>query len=978
MKSRLSGRFLVFVIGALLALPMGVYAQEATLSGTVSDTTGGVLPGVTVVAVHQATGNTFESVTDGTGRYRMPVRIGAYSITAALPGFQTVTQAGVAVQVGQVATVNLQLGVSTLQETVTVTGEAPLIDVTTSTMSANIDARQVQDLPIQGRDWTSLALLAPGNRTTEVGDTPVQDRGDVREYHLNMDGQQVTQTLGIGGQPLYSRDSIAEFQFISNRFDATQGRSSGVLVNAVTKSGTNAFSGLVSGYFRDSDWGTSESFVTETVLPYSNQQFSTTLGGPIVLDKLHFFANFEMEREPKTSVWTTDWDAFNVSVQGKRSKRIGGVRTDYQLSSGTRLMGKFNRTRDDNPFGPGSRSSHPSSSDRVLRRSTDYLGQLTSVISNRTLNEVKVGYAWWNVIQEPAFTDWSAHPQLSVIGDLRSGGPQFRFGRGLTFGGNSNRPREREQNMTSFRDDFTTSYDAGGRHDVKVGGEYLYYYENSQNCRRCSGRFTARRGFPDDIEAIFPDYRNADTWNLDAISPFAQYLEIGISNDYRTDFPIHRSAAWYQDDWAVSDRLTLNLGVRYDLIKNGWANESELQPWLQPGRKDDTNNIQPRVGFAYTVDDRTVVRGGGGMYYGDILSNLHLWTMGSSTFAVIRVENDGRPDFVSNPFNGPYPTQAQAFARFCNVSNVDGCLTPIANEIAPPDEYAKVTRSYQGSIGVARQLRDDTAVEADYVYTGSRNEKGILGNANLTYDPVTGVNNPFSDASLRPEPLWGTVSITPYAGRSDYHGLQTSITKRFANRWQASANYTLSQIKNADPLPMSGLRQVTFDVAGDLGNEYTLATTDQRHRAVFNGIWEIAGGLQVSGLYFYGSGERRSTSAGADNRDLGGDSTERVLALGDGGFGGVPVCANAAGCIVPRNNFVGEPIHRVDMRLQQRIPLGGNVSLDGMLEVFNVFNHRNIGSYNTDYSSSSFGEAEQNNNLAYAARQLQLGFRLTF
>jgi hypothetical protein len=177
---------------------------------------------------------------------------------------------------------------------------------------------------------------------------------------------------------------------------------------------------------------------------------------------------------------------------------------------------------------------------------------------------------------------------------------------------------------------------------------------------------------------------------------------------------------------------------------------------------------------------------------------------------------------------------------------------------------------------------------------------------------------------------------------------------------------------------MSGLRQVTFNVAGDLGNEYTLATTDQRHRVVFNGIWEVRGGLQLSGLYFYGSGERRATSAGADNRDLGGDSTERLLARGDGGFGGVPVCTNPAGCIVPRNNFVGDPIHRVDVRLQQRIPLKGSVALDGMLEMFNLFNRANFGSYNTDYSSSNFGEAEQNDNLAYASRTLQLGFRLTF
>src|SRR5688572_27694368 len=282
MTATFAKRFLI--VCALLVLPAVGHAQEAVLTGTVTDTTGAVLPGVTVTAVHEATGNTFVGVTDGSGIFRLPARIGTYRLTAELAGFSTVNRTGLTLQVGQTATVDMQMAVSTLQESVTVTGEAPLIDVTTSQIGGNIDALQMQELPIQGRDWTSLALLAPGNRTTQMGGTPIQDRADVREYQLNVDGQQVTQTMGIGGQPLYSRDSIAEFQFISNRFDATQGRSSGVQVNAVTKSGTNALSGLVSGYFRDSDWN-SEDPVLGIKVPFSNQQFSTALGGPIVRDR---------------------------------------------------------------------------------------------------------------------------------------------------------------------------------------------------------------------------------------------------------------------------------------------------------------------------------------------------------------------------------------------------------------------------------------------------------------------------------------------------------------------------------------------------------------------------------------------------------------------------------------------------------------------------------------------------------------------
>ena len=234
---------LVFALAALF-LPLAAAAQEATLNGTVTDSTGSVLPGVTVQALHEASGNTFMAVTDGRGAYQLPVRVGIYKITVQLQGFTTVTQNAVEVLVGQTATVNVQMSPSTLAETITVTGESPLVETTSSKVSGNIDPRQITELPSQGRNWMSLALLAPGNRTNAQGATPVQDRGDVREFQLNVDGLQVTSNLGTGNQARYSNDSIAEFEFISNRFDATQGRSSGVQVNAITKSGTNNLSGI--------------------------------------------------------------------------------------------------------------------------------------------------------------------------------------------------------------------------------------------------------------------------------------------------------------------------------------------------------------------------------------------------------------------------------------------------------------------------------------------------------------------------------------------------------------------------------------------------------------------------------------------------------------------------------------------------------------------------------------------------------------
>ncbi len=168
------------------------------ITGAVKDATGAVLPGVTVTAVHEDSGNTFVSVTDERGGYRIPARVGAYRITAELQGFTTVTRTGVTLLIGQTASLDLQMAVTGVAETVTVTADAPLINTTQSTISGNIDPRQMQELPVQGREWTSLALLAPGNRTNAQGATPIEDRGDVREFQLNMDGQQVTNNIGPG------------------------------------------------------------------------------------------------------------------------------------------------------------------------------------------------------------------------------------------------------------------------------------------------------------------------------------------------------------------------------------------------------------------------------------------------------------------------------------------------------------------------------------------------------------------------------------------------------------------------------------------------------------------------------------------------------------------------------------------------------------------------------------------------------------
>jgi hypothetical protein len=708
--------------------------------------------------------------------------------------------------------------------------------------------------------------------------------------------------------------------------------------------------------------GTPKTTSSERVLPYENQQFSATLGWPILLDKFHFFANYEYEREPRTAVAQTAWQHFNIEQTGTSTVNMGGVRADWELSSSNRLMTKWNLAKSYTP-GLSGGSNHPQPSDGS-NTTQGLVVQLTSVLSNRALNQLQVGYAGYAFDNTPV-TTWSNHP-LAAQG-ITNGGPRITF-TGFSVAGGQSHPWEWSQDQYTIRNDFSYSYSARGQHDLKIGGEFIWDDKYSKNCTACMGELDARGGpRPENIEAIFPEAHNADTWDLDAISPIVQryIVTIGPRESVQARPMI---GFWLQDDWRISSRLTLNLGVRYDLLWNAFANEVEVLPWMVGNRPQDTDNIQPRLGFAFQANDRTVFRGGAGLYYGEPIGSSFSWSMRMRDLIYVGIPNDGRPDFASNPFNGPQPTYDQAYAMLCHVNGMQpGCLERDGLELAPPADYAHLNQAWQLSVGFQRQLAGNTVLEMDYAHNRNRNEKVISDNANLTYDPATGLNNPFSNRALRVYPEWGAVGYYVHNGLSNYHGLQTVFTKRFSNNWQASANYLLSGLWNIGPAqPISGHSEVPFPVAPDLGNEYGLAVTDQRHRLVFNGIYQVGRGFQVSGLYFFGSGQRLSNSCGGDRRGIGAQPQHYVPRL----------CAD--GSILPRNSLVRDPIHRVDIRFQQRVPLGDRMRLEGVLELFNLFNRANYGSYVTNAANPNYGRPTASANLAYAARTAQLGFRLTY
>ena len=946
-----------------LTLPMIAYAQEAAVSGTITDSSGAVLPGVTVRAVHEATGNAFEAVTDGRGAYRLAVRVGVSRVTAELQGFATMARA-IELLVGQTGVLNLQMSPSGVAETLTVSAEAPLIETTSSTLGGNIDPRQMTELPVNGRNWINLALLAPGSRTAPVAgsredsEKPLPDRNnnETREFHFHVDGQQVTSEFGTGGQPRYSQDAIAEFQFISNRFDATQGRSTNVQVNVITKSGTNLLSGLFRGNFRDSVFNSPNRAIGQ-VEPINNQQYSTAVGGPVLRDKLHYFANYEYEREPRTSIWRTPYSFFNVGLTGTNNRKIGGVRLDYQLSSRTRVMGKFAGGRLWEPFGLPSATNHPASTNTTQEYNDEILGQFTQVLTNRALNELKVGKTSFGLYNEN-LTRWSNHWQRA--NGITTGSPRITF-TGFLITGNQNHPRSLDQDVYSVHDDFTYAFDAKGRHDVRTGGEYLFKDVIAINRRQNMGLIDARGGpLPSaaQLQAWFPDAFNVDTWNLAAISPLVRSYTIGVG-DFPVDQGSQRFALWAQDDWQIFDRLTLNLGLRYDVGIGIFANDITFPPFQDAGRPDDWNNVQPRLGFAYRLNARTVIRGGSGIYYGDAFADAGS-AIGNTQITTIRYENNGRPDFAANPTGGrPLPTYEEANPLYCyNNNNAPGCLIRDVREFTALPQYIELPRTWQTSIGFQRQFGTTMAVEADYVYTKGSFEKDVLDNMNLKFDPATGANLDFRIRSNRPYPDWGAISMNVHTARSAYHGLITGFTKRFSHRWQASATYTLSGLWTADSRPFSGLDMVPFATAPDLGGEWGLSEDDQRHRAVFSGIWQVGHGFQLSGFHYLGTGIRQASNYGGDVRNTGSTFSGRL---------------RPNGTIVPRNSILAPPQNSTSLRVQQRIPLHGRMAIDAIAEVFNVFDRPNW-TIGTEESTPS--QYLQHINAQY--RTAQVGFRLSF
>jgi len=452
------------------------------------------------------------------------------------------------------------------------------------------------------------------------------------------------------------------------------------------------------------------------------------------------------------------------------------------------------------------------------------------------------------------------------------------------------------------------------------------------------------------------------------------------------DVDRHVFASWIQDDWKVASKLTLNLGLRYDLALNAFGEEFGLEPWLHANRPNDTDNIVPRVGFAYQLNDRTVLRGGFGKYFSEVTDMSAHGTKSWQEIVILDLLNDGRPDFGKNPLNGPVPNYQAAVKLTCYDQRVNqggtrpGCIQRGINQnLAMP--YSQFPFSWQGSIGMQRQFSNTLGVEADYVYNTSFDNIGAR-NINQAYQ-ANGIPYNVTQVNRLPYPDWGTISMRMNNRGRDgiQHTLQAGMTKRLSQRWQGSATYSLSMNYTTDQLPLNpGCEQpVTWtanfsnwvcDVAVNfstfklpLFDTPSYLSSAQRHRVVFNGIYQMPYDFQFSGLYFYGDNGWNTTTSGGDFTGCGCAISNRI---------------RADGSIIPRNNFKKTPLHHVDIRFYRSFKLNGRTSFEPMLEVFNLLNRANFTTWVTNESNALFGQPSSAAGITYQPRVIQLGFRARF
>ncbi len=984
----------------LLLACASAFAQQTTgtVTGRVIDQQGSAVPGATVTAKSSTTGFTRSEVSDAEGVYRLSaLPVGIYDVTAELQGFTTVSKKGVEVNVAQTQAIDFPLKVAQLAETVNVTGATPLIQTTASSVGAVVDVKRIESIPLNGRQFANLAATVPGvglsfhtDPTKSTQYAPLVNGGSGRNINYQIDGGDNNDDT-VGGQlEAFPLEAIEQFNFQTQRFKAEYGRSNGGVLSVVTKSGTNLWSGSAFEFFRDKSMNAlteTEILAAGTGTPvkgdYRQNQFGGSFGGPILKDQAHFFVAVERTNQDKTQAVNTQGlfpDQDGVFAVPYRETPFSGKVT-ANLNANQFLSVRYGRDTNSQPYNAAPNSTFNNWGDSANKYNSFNLNH-NWVMSGSKLNEFIFQYAdFGNTIAS------------------RSSKPNESFPNGVTTGANGNTPQTTEQTKYQFRDDFSWHMSGGGGlgHDLKVGANFI-------NEPHLFITFNTGKGV---------------TFNTHITNDVNGPISLVTVSDGNAgaNMPMKQFATYFQDDWRVSDRLTLNFGVRYDYMVGYQLDESKnpnfvaVQAAGAAGKlsgivglenfgqtpQEDRNNIQPRLGAVYDLrgNGKDIVRGGWGIYtdVGYTNSNVLFAATDSTGEGFGQIFNVNVTNGIKNP-DGSFYRAGQPLANISSQNQIVSTgAFPLTGQWIDP----RLQQPYQmqSNVGWSHELTSDTVFAVDYVNSLGRD----LNLRPRVNQRIPGsLSNPRRLAAIIPTLTPNTNGNRPTVsrGQSEYNAMILSVRRRLYHGFDFQANYTLQKGVStvgtaADALNTANIQDPNnpFDDPRQLG---PMSDTDSRHLINISASFQLPWGIRFAPIFFFRSA---LPVALVDGRDinLDGDATEiPTIAYAVDSFDASKpqlqqVTVKQVGNCETVNCGRGYYQTQTNLRLSKVFNLGGRAHVEAIGEIFNLFNNINPSGFRTRVIVPASGTPDPNllQPATYSGdfrrpeqRVGQLGLRFTF
>jgi hypothetical protein len=969
-------RFSLVLLAVLLLAAPAVRSQgnQGALEGSVVDSSGAGVPDATLTATNAATGINFKTTTGADGLFAFPVLpVGTYTIDVEHSGFTKLTRKDIRVTIGARLNLTLTLAIAGQTQSVTVTGETPLVETTRSQVSNTVNDRAIENLPTNGRNFINFALLTPGV-TLDVRGGDISFAGqrgtlnslvvDGSDNNNTFFGQSLGRT-GSGRAPYqFSEDAVQEFQVNSNAYSAELGHAGGAVINVVTKSGTNDFHGTAFEFFRDKGLNANDPINKQRGFarsPYHFNQFGGNLGGPIFRDKMFFFFDYDGQRNtlPNTvflgvtppATPTANQQTALDYLQARdgswirtQNQNVYLGKVDWRLGTNQLLSVRYNAQRFN---GAGFENGGPQNSSEHTGASnvhTDTLtGSLTSTISSRIINVARAGYTRDD---EPGLSN-SVNPEATIF----QGGVTD-----LVVGRNFFSPRFTNIRRGEFGDTITFIH---GRHSIKTGFNALVDRIANFFPGNFSGAYTfnSLEGFGCNLNGGGASCFTGP----DASDRFVQAFAGSGTSGPTTNPNFQEYSAFAQDEWRIRNDLTLNFGLRYDL------DLIAQPPVLNPSASlaaagivtnkihNDLANFGPRIGIAWNpLGNKLVVRTGYGIFYGRTPS-ITVGTAFSNNALNVQTLTFTGADIPQ------YPN------TMCGAPTANpNCAAPTGGTAGVPSIYVFQHNYHepnvqQANLGVEYQIQPTMSVQINYLWVKGTHltrtrDINQQGPETPTVIGLVGSTQTFTiNRITQPRPIAGFARIAEFesSANSTYNGLTIQVNKRFSHNYQFLASYTYGKVIDDNPdatsvVPFSSddakMVQDPLNLAGDRGP----GVNDQRHRFVFSPIWDLnsyasnlstvarylLGGWQLSAILTAQSGQPYS---GLVNFDLNGDSnsrTDRTPGLGRDTF------------YLP--NFVS-----LDPRITKSIPITERVKAQLILEAYNAFNRVNYTSVSTTQYSAS-------------------------